>query len=174
MQDEVNEKVVSLCIRGGKISAQILKSALLKTLTKLEQQKSQRKQKKGVSKEEKNLAVYKGKQSMEKLKEQNCELSNIEITDNNIKAFEKVAKKYGIDFSLKRDKSVDPPRYFVFFKARDVEVMTAAFREFTGKTLNKTKKPSVRKKLQQAIAARSQDKQREREKSKEKQKEPTL
>ena len=44
----------------------------------------------------------------------------------------------------------------------------------TGKTLNKTKKPSVRKKLQQAIAARSQDKQREREKSKEKQKEPTL
>ena len=84
------------------------------------------------------------------------------------------AKKYGIDFSLKRDKSVDPPRYFVFFKARDVDVMTAAFREFTGKTLNKTKKPSVRKKLQQAIAARSQDKQREREKSKEKQKEPTL
>ena len=47
-------------------------------------------------------------------------------------------------------------------------------REFTGKTLNKTKKPSVRKKLQQAIAARSQDTQREREKSKEKQKEPTL
>ena len=37
MQDEVNEKVVSLCIRGGKISAQILKSALLKTFTKLEQ-----------------------------------------------------------------------------------------------------------------------------------------
>ena len=74
LQDEVNEKVVSLCIRGGKISAQILKSALLKTLTKLEQQKSQRKQKKGVSKEEKNLAVYKGKQSMEKLIESNSTL----------------------------------------------------------------------------------------------------
>ena len=117
---------------------------------------------------------YRGKQSLKKLTQQNVQLSNIEITDNNIKAFEKVAKKYGIDFSLKRDKSVDPPRYFVFFKARDVDVMTAAFREFTGKTLNKTKKPSVRKKLQQAIAARSQDKQREREKSKEKQKEPTL
>ena len=111
---------------------------------------------------------------MDKLMKQNVQLSNIEITDNNIKAFEKVAKKYGIDFSLKRDKSVDPPRYFVFFKARDVDVMTAAFREFTGKTLNKAKKPSVRKKLQEAITARSQDKQREREKTKEKQKEPTL
>jgi len=72
-------------------------------LTKLEQQKSQRKQKKGVSKEEKNLAVYKGKQSMEKLKEQNCELSNIEITDGNIKSFERVARKYGVDFALKKD-----------------------------------------------------------------------
>ena len=72
---------------------------------------------------------YHGKQSLKKLAQQNVQLSNIEITDNNIKAFEKVAKKYGIDFSLKRDKSEDPPRYFVFFKARDVDVMTAAFRE---------------------------------------------
>ena len=112
---------------------------------------------------------------MKKLAQQNVQLSNIEITDNNIKAFEKVAKKYGIDFSLKRDKSVDPPRYFVIFlKQGNVDVMTAAFREFTGKTLNKAKKPSVRKKLQEAITARSQDKQREREKTKEKQKEPTL
>lgn len=79
------------------------------------------------------------------------------------------------------DKTVDrmiggkgPTTKYASALARDVDVMTAAFREFTGKTLNKTKKPSVRKKLQQAIAARSQDKQREREKSKEKQKEPTL
>ena len=140
MQDEVNEKVVSLCIRGGKISAQILKSALLKTLTKLEQQKSQRKQKKGVSKEEKNLAVYKGKQSMEKLKEQNCELSNIEITDGNIKSFEKYARKYNVDYCLKKDRSSEPPRYYVFFKARDVDSMTAAFKEYTGWSMKKSKK----------------------------------
>ena len=147
MQDEVNEKVVSLCIRGGKISAQILKSALLKTLTKLEQQKSQRKQKKGVSKEEKNLAVYKGKQSMEKLKEQNCELSNIEITDGNIKSFEKYARKYNVDYCLKKDRSSEPPRYYVFFKARDVDSMTAAFKEFSARKLTQEQKPSIRKAL---------------------------
>ena len=32
MQDEVNEKVVSLCISGGKISARILKNVLMKYL----------------------------------------------------------------------------------------------------------------------------------------------
>ena len=161
MQEELEQKSVAISIKAGKLTANLLKKAVEKALAEME-------------KSQKNPKIYKGKQSVKHLIRQGAGVSNIEITDNNIKAFEKVAKKYGIDFSLKRDKSVDPPRYFVFFKARDVEVMTAAFREFTGKTLNKTKKPSVRKKLQQAITARNQDKQREREKSKEKQKEPTL
>ena len=177
MQDEVNEKTVSLCIRGGKITAQLLKAAMRKALALMEQEKAKQKQQSKVQKQQDDKAKdksYRGKQTMEKLMRQNVQLSNIEITDGNIKSFERVAKKYSIDFSLKKDTTAKPPRYFVFFKARDVDVMTAAFREFTGKTLNKTKKPSVRKKLQQAIAARSQDKQREREKSKEKQKEPTL
>ena len=177
MQDEVNEKTVSLCIRGGKITAQLLKAAMRKALAQMEQEKAKQKQQSKVQKQQDDKAKdksYRGKQTMEKLMRQNVQLSNIEITDGNIKSFERVAKKYSIDFSLKKDTTAKPPRYFVFFKARDVDVMTAAFREFTGKKLNKTKKPSVRKKLQQAIAARSQDKQREREKSKEKQKEPTL
>lgn len=173
MQEEVNEKTVSLCITGGKVTARLLKQAMIRFLAAMEKEKAERSRKQQQTKGPPDKE-YHGKQSMKKLTQQNVQLSNIEITDNNIKAFEKVAKKYGIDFSLKRDKSVDPPRYFVFFKARDVDVMTAAFREFTGKTLNKAKKPSVRKKLQEAITARSQDKQREREKTKEKQKEPTL
>ena len=173
MQEEVNEKTVSLCITGGKVTARLLKQAMVRFLAAMEKEKAERSRKQQQTKGPPDKE-YHGKQSMKKLAQQNVQLSNIEITDNNIKAFEKVAKKYGIDFSLKRDKSVDPPRYFVFFKARDVDVMTAAFREFTGKTLNKAKKPSVRKKLQEAITARSQDKQREREKTKEKQKEPTL
>ena len=98
---------------------------------------------------------------------QNVQLSNIEITDGNIKSFERVAKKYSIDFSLKKDVTADPPRYYVFFKARDADVMTAAFKEYTGKSLNKDKKPSVRKKLQQAIT-KSLAKHRELEKNKRK------
>ena len=83
---------------------------------------------------EKEDKTYKGKQSLDKLMKQNVQLSNIEITDGNIKSFERVAKKYSIDFSLKKDVTADPPRYYVFFKARDADVMTAAFKEYTGQT----------------------------------------
>ena len=172
MQDEVNEKTVSLCIRRGKVTANLLKAAMKKALTKMEQEK-QKLQGQKQPKQDKEDKTYKGKQSMDKLMKQNVQLSNIEITDGNIKSFERVAKKYSIDFSLKKDVTADPPRYYVFFKARDADVMTAAFKEYTGKSLNKDKKASVRKKLQQAIT-KSLAKHRELEKTKGKEKEPSL
>lgn len=172
MQDEVNEKTVSLCIRCGKVTANLLKAAMKKALTKMEQEK-QKLQRQKQPKQDKEDKTYKGKQSMDKLMKQNVQLSNIEITDGNIKSFERVAKKYSIDFSLKKDVNADPPRYYVFFKARDADVMTAAFKEYTGQSLNKDKKPSVRKKLQQAIS-KSLKKHRELEKTKGKEKEPSL
>lgn len=172
MQDEVNEKTVSLCIRCGKVTANLLKAAMKKALAKMEQEK-QKLQGQKQPKQDKEDKTYKGKQSMDKLMKQNVQLSNIEITDGNIKSFERVAKKYSIDFSLKKDVNADPPRYYVFFKARDADVMTAAFKEYTGRFLNKDKKPSVRKKLQQAIS-KSLKKHRELEKTKGKEKEPSL
>ena len=172
MQDEVNKKTVSLCIRCGKVTANLLKAAMKKALVKMEQEKQKLKGQKQ-PKQDKEDKTYKGKQSMDKLMKQNVQLSNIEITDGNIKSFERVAKKYSIDFSLKKDVNADPPRYYVFFKARDADVMTAAFKEYTGQSLNKDKKPSVRKKLQQAIS-KSLKKHRELEKTKGKEKEPSL
>ena len=175
MQDEVNEKTVSLCIRCGKVTANLLKAAMVKALAKMEKEKKQQGQKinQKQPQKEKEDKTYKGKQSLDKLMKQNVQLSNIEITDGNIKSFERVAKKYSIDFSLKKDVPADPPRYYVFFKARDADVMTAAFKEYTGQTLNKDKKPSVRKKLQKAIT-QSLAKHRELEKTKGKEKEPSL
>ena len=51
---------------------------------------------------------------MEQLKAEKKELSNIEITDKNIKSFEKYARKYEVDYCLKKDCSMEPPRYYVF------------------------------------------------------------
>lgn len=94
-------------------------------------------------------------------------VSNIEITDQNIRAFSATAKKYGIDFALKKDTSGEIPRYLVFFKGRDADVITEAFREFSAKNLEKEKKPSIRKELDQAKQqAKAQHRQREKVKAK--------
>lgn len=172
MQEEVNEKTIALCIRGGKVTADILKAALTKLLRDMEKSRNKAHQKTAEKTQEKPEVVKRGKQSLEKMMEEGSQLTNIEITDKNIRSFERVARKYSIDYSLKKDKSVDPPKYLVFFKAKDVDVMTAAFKEYTGVTLQKAKRPSIRKRLQKAIDHAA--KHREREKTKQKDRGQTL
>ena len=74
MQDEVNTKVVAIMIKGGKISAEVLKKALDKFVQEIEKAQKQMQQPK----------TYRGKQSIKHLMSQNAAISNIEVTDGNI------------------------------------------------------------------------------------------
>ena len=132
MQEEVTQKTIALSVNVGKGAARLTEQALQKAIKKFLEQKSK---------------APHGKQTMRQLMKQNAGVSNIEITDSNIKAFESTAKKYGIDFALKKDTTENPPRYLVFFKGRDADVLTAAFKEFSAKKLTQEKKPSIRKAL---------------------------
>lgn len=76
-----------------------------------------------------------GKQSIKSLQKSGAQITNIVVTDNNIKSFDRVARKYGIDYSLKKVEQDGKTEYMVFFKAKDVDVMTAAFKEYTSETL---------------------------------------
>lgn len=132
MQDQVNEKVVAVSIRTTKLTALLLQAAIKQVLVKMKAQRGK---------------MPRGKQTLKQLMRQNTGISNIEITDSNIKDFTATAKKYGIDFALKKDATETPPRYLVFFKGRDADVLTAAFKEFSAKKLTKEQKPSIKKLL---------------------------
>ena len=89
-----------------------------------------------------------GKQTVKTLTKQGASLSSIEVTGNNIGSFKRVARKYNVDFALKRDDSESPPKWMVFFKAKDADALTAAFKEYSTTVLKeKTKKPSMLAKL---------------------------
>ena len=135
MQEEVTGKSVALIIDGAKMSEQVLEKALQKFL---EAQKN------------KSPKMHRGKQTLKQLAGQNAGLANIEISDKNIKAFTHVAKKYHVDFALKKDTTAEQPRYLVFFKSRDADAITAAFQEFASRKMSREKKPSIRDRLTQA------------------------
>jgi len=135
MQEEVTGKSVALIIDGAKMSEQVLEKALQKFL---EAQKN------------KSPKMHRGKQTLKQLAGQNAGLANIEISDKNIKAFTHVAKKYHVDFALKKDTTAEQPRYLVFFKSRDADAITAAFQEFASRKMGRDEKPSIRERLAQA------------------------
>ena len=154
MQEEVSQKTVALCIETGKLTGRLLQQAMKKVLADMEKHKN-------------NPQLRHGKQTLRQLMKHNAGVSNIEITDQNIRAFSSTAKKYGLDFALKKDTSGEHTRYLVFFKGRDADVITAAFREFSAKNLEKEKKPSIRKELEQAKQqSKAQHRQREKVKTK--------
>ena len=88
-----------------------------------------------------------GEQTIDQLLGQNQGATNIEIEKTDIKGFKRFLDKYGIDYAITKDPSQTPPRYLVFFKARDGDAMTAAFKEYSASLLQKQKKPSVLKQL---------------------------
>ena len=154
MQEEITQKTLALCVEASKMTAQLLQQTMKKVLADMEKHK-------------KNPQLRHGKQTLRQLMKHNTGVSNIEITDQNIRAFSSTAKKYGLDFALKKDTSGEHTRYLVFFKGRDADVITAAFREFSAKNLEKEKKPSIRKELDQAKQqAKTQHRQREKVKAK--------
>ncbi len=134
MQEEVTQKTIALAIKTAKLDGVVLQAAFRKLLQLYRHKRD---------------TPHKGKQTLRQLMKHGTGVSNIEITDQNIKAFSATAKKYGIDFSLKKDATTQPPRYLVFFKGRDVDVLTAAFKEFSAKKLTQEQRKSVRQELSQ-------------------------
>lgn len=149
MQEEVNQKTICLVIQGGKISASILKASLMYCLRQMEKQQANINHQKAV----KAQMPAHGKQSLEQLTASGEKLTNIQITNKNIGTFDRVARKYCIDYHLSKNKTTKPPTYYVFFRAKDVDSMTAAFKEYCNRVTKKQARPSIRKKLAKAMEA---------------------
>ena len=138
MQEEVESRTVTLAISTTKLTGRVLKSAMAKYLAHLKAKKAA-----------KTTVKPAGRQTVKELVGQNQGVSNIEVSDSNIKSFDRVARKYGVDYAIKKDKTGDIPKYLVFFKARDADALTAAFSEFSNKVEKAKEKHSVIKKLRE-------------------------
>ena len=161
MQEETTQKTIAFVVKTTKLTTDVLEKIILLYLENQKQKGHQQKQ---------------GKMTVQELVGQNAGVSNIEITENNIRSFERVAKKYRVDFAVKKDKTTQPPRYLVFFKGRDADVLTQAFKEFVH--ANETKKNrmrvSVKEKLKQFREVLSQKKERKRVKEQKRDRELSL
>ena len=147
MQEEVDQKTIALAVKTGKLTAQVLQAAIRKYLAARQ---------KGTGK------AHHGQQSLRQLKKDGSALSNIEITDANIGLFKPCAKKYDIDFTLRKDRTTHPPRYIVIFKSKQADNLE---KEFTAKKLQQQERPSIRKTLavlKEKAAARSSQQAKEK------------
>jgi len=138
MQEDIENKVVVLIENCSKLTASELRRALEKVLSQVKNGHSQK-----LPKQEKEVH---GKMTVKELAAKDKGMQSIEVNDSNIGSFNRIARKYGIDFAPFKVKGEN--RYLVFFKAPDADAMTAAFTEYTQKQIRKASRPSILQKLE--------------------------
>ena len=152
MQEEVEQRTLTLVINGTKFSGRVLKSAVSKFVAFYRNQKA------------KKINVHpKGKQSVKQLTRQGQGVNTMEIDDANLRQFERIARKYGVDYAVRKDVTTETPRFLVFFKGRDADAIMAALKEFSSAKERKSERPSLLQKLREIVPVVGAPKERHKE-----------
>ncbi|MCM1530634.1 MAG: PcfB family protein [Alistipes sp.] len=113
-------KTIDISVKAEKVTADVLKAAFQEFMS--------------------GKAEKKGRMTYKQLQDKSpSKLDSIEVSDRNIGDFLNTARKYDVDFALKKDKSTEPPTYHVFFSAAKTADFKRAFSEYVGKGQCKTK-----------------------------------
>ena len=152
MQEDIEHRAVTLAINAGKMTGRTFRNALAKLLHFLKNKHQQHQQVKP-----------RGKQSVKKLIGQNQGVSRVDLShDDDVKQFEHVARKYGVDYAITKVKG-EKPRYLIFFKARDNDALMAALEEYTAQRMRGKDKQALHSKLRQPSLAGQERAARQKE-----------
>ena len=133
MQEDIENKSLTLIINTSKLTARTLATAFMKFL-RYSRNKIQAHQ---------NVKPQ-GKQSVRQLIAQNQGVENTELADRNeAKSFDRYARQYGVDYAVQKGYSQEgKPRYILYFKARDRSAINQAMAAYSPMCLSVCMRPS--------------------------------
>lgn len=154
MQEEIENKTLSLIINTSKFTERTLATAFAKAL-KLGWNKAK----------EHYQAKPQGRQSVKQLIGQNQGVEQTALADRQeVKSFDRYARKYGVDYAIRRGRAEDgAPRYIVFFKARDRAAIDQAMRAYANDFLDRKREKQT---MQPVLDPLAPGKKKERAKRK--------
>ena len=114
MQEDLEQRTVSVSVQAAKLSGRLLRAAIAAALRKME----------------KRLAGRDGGSE------------NIEVT-GRIRSFERYARKHQVRYHIEKNPDTSPPTWTVYFKANQAGALTAAFKEYTKKDLTRDTRSSL-------------------------------
>ena len=176
MQEEVENKTVNLAVRTGTVSSRVLYQALRGFVQEQRSASANRaarresRERLKIAREERRNAPKHGKQTVKQLIGQGQGVESMDIGDSGVRDFKHIANRYGVDFAIVKDKNENPPRYTVFFKAKDVDAITAVLKDYSAKQMKRKEdreKPSVIEKLKEYKEKVKNTPRRDKEKRKE-------
>jgi hypothetical protein len=152
MQEEVTQKSIALVIRTSKLTADVLKKAMIAYLNHLKNKQ----------------ANWHGKISVKKLMGKDQGANTMEITENNIKSFERVAKKYNVDFAVEKRQDRGSAKVCCFLQGQGCRRDCDGIQRFVHGNEKRQNRESVRDRLNRykELWTQTMNRERAREKTK--------
>ena len=112
MQEEIDQRTVSITVQAAKLSGRVLKAAMTAALHKMQQQRH---------------SVKPGRNILKRLAQGDGGLNTIEVS-GRLRSFERYARKYQVRYHIEKEVGSKPPRWTVYFKANQADALTEAFK----------------------------------------------
>ncbi len=138
IQEDVNHRSISLTIRAAKLTGHTLWKIIRAFM-------------RHIRNKQRYPNIPRGKQTVKQLAKQGQGVSTLDMGDDGIKHFDRVMRKFGVDYAVTKDKSTVPPTHTIFFKGRDGDAIMNAFKAYTAKITRANEKPSVLAQLQRMV-----------------------
>lgn len=136
INEEIARKTLNMEVRAGKVTGKILLDLIRKLLKESEKIG-------GLEK----LVSSKGNEVKLKDMVKKGQLEEIPVEEAELKELKKELNRYGVKFSVMKDK--ESGKYSVFFQAKDMKVMDKAFKHALAESEKKTeRKESIHKNIE--------------------------
>ena len=150
MQEEVENRTLTLTVNAAKFTGRVLKAVLSKYLAHRKNKKLQN------SRDSPDDVKSYGRVSMEDLKKQYGDMKEIDLQDKGLRSFDRIAREYKVQYAVYKTAK---GQYQIFFKAPSEASMNAAFQKYSKNRLKKEqRRESVLgklKKFKELVKARS-------------------
>ena len=108
MQEEIDQRTVSITVQAAKLSGRVLKAAITAALHKMQQQRH---------------SVKVGRNSLKRLAQGDGGMNTIEVS-GRLRSFERYARKYQIRYHIEKEVGSKPPRWTVSQRLRRLPIKT--------------------------------------------------
>ena len=149
MQEQANEKTVGLVCRSARMTSSVFMRLCEKYLRHRRMVVHDKKMAKRYDPATQKINQPK-KIKVKELVKEGSGVSSVEIKDEKIRQFEKLARRNGVRYAIKKDRNTTPPTYIVFFKAKDGEMIDRTMKEFLKRNIrmnDQDKEPAIHAKL---------------------------
>jgi len=150
LQEDIERRTVAIAVSASKLTGRVLAAAVRAAMRQMQQQRE-------------NAKTLHGRQSVKKLMNHGVNTNTIPL-DGDTHLFDKMARKYNVDYSFRK---TGPQKYMLFFKAGQADAITQCFSEYSKRAMKKEQRPSILKRMVRITEAIRRKTPRERQHTRE-------